>query len=126
LELYSQVDVALDTFPYNGMTTTCDALWMGVPVVTLAGEPGRPESRTGLALLSAAGLAGSEGWAADTLGRFVEIAAALSGDLPRLAAIRAELRKRAAASPLGDANRVARALEAAYRDLWRRWCRGGG
>ncbi len=84
---YHRVDVALDTFPYNGCTTTCESLWMGVPVVTLPGETFG--SRCSLSHLSSVGLAEM---VARDVDQYVEIAAALAGDLPRLAALRAGLR----------------------------------
>jgi predicted O-linked N-acetylglucosamine transferase (SPINDLY family) len=101
------------------MTTTCDALWMGVPVVTLAG-PAAP-SRAGVSLLNGVG---RPGWVAATPQEYVATAASLAGDLPRLAELRRALRGRVAASPLCDGPGLARALEAAYRDMWRAWCGG--
>jgi len=116
LRLYHRIDVGLDPFPYNGMTTTCDALWMGVPVLTLPGE--MPVSRAGLSLLSAVGLADL---AASSEDGYVRIAVELAGNLPRLAELRATLRVRMQASPLMDAPRFARNVEAAYRKMWERW-----
>jgi predicted O-linked N-acetylglucosamine transferase (SPINDLY family) len=115
--LYQQIDIGLDPFPYNGGATTCDALWMGVPVVSLAGT--NAVSRAGLSILTNVGLAEL---VARTPAEYVSIAARLAGDLPRLAALRAGLRERMQASPLTDAPRFARNVEAAYRDMWRRWC----
>jgi protein O-GlcNAc transferase len=117
MELYHQVDVALDTFPYNGTTTTCEALWMGVPVITLAGQ--MHMSRVGVSLLSNVGL---PELIAQTPQQYVEIAVKLAGDLPRLTELRATLRQRMQASPLMDAPRFARNVEAAYRDMWCKWC----
>jgi protein O-GlcNAc transferase len=117
LRLYHRIDVGLDSFPYNGMTTTCDALWMGVPVLTLPGAT--PVSRAGLSLLSSVGL--SE-FVASSEEDYVRIAAELAGNLPRLAELRAELRPRMQSSPLMDAPRFARNVEAAYRSMWHRWC----
>ncbi|MBI4183153.1 MAG: tetratricopeptide repeat protein [Proteobacteria bacterium] len=114
---YHQVDVALDSFPYNGTTTTCEALWMGVPVVTLAGKT--HAARVGASLLSAAGL--GDLVAGDEEG-YVALAAALAADRAQRGRLRAELRPRLAASPLMDASGLARALEGAYRSLWREWC----
>ena len=115
--LYQQIDIALDPFPYNGGTTTCDALWMGVPVVSLAGRTA--VGRTGASILSNVGLtelvAGSEE-------QYVQIAAALAGDLPRLRQLRATLRQRMQESALMDAPRFARDVEAAYRQMWQTWC----
>jgi len=117
LQRYAQVDIALDTFPYNGMTTTCDALWMGVPVVSLAG--GIPVSRGGLSILSNLGL---PELVAQAEGGYVDIATRLAHDLPRLAELRRTLRSRMEASVLMDAPRFARHLEAAYRAMWRHGC----
>jgi predicted O-linked N-acetylglucosamine transferase (SPINDLY family) len=117
LQLYQRIDLALDPFPCNGMTTTCDALWMGVPVVTLAGE--MPVSRAGLSILSTIGLAEM---AANSEDDYVRLAVKLAGNLPRLAELRATLRPRMQSSPLMDAPRFARNVEAAYRSMWERWC----
>jgi predicted O-linked N-acetylglucosamine transferase (SPINDLY family) len=114
---YQQIDVALDPFPYGGGTTTCDALWMGVPVVSLAGQTA--VGRSGLSILSNIGL--PELVARDPE-QYVRIAAELAQDLPRLSNLRATLRQRMQGSPLMDAPRFARNIEAAYREMWRRWC----
>jgi predicted O-linked N-acetylglucosamine transferase (SPINDLY family) len=119
LEVYHRVDIALDPFPYHGTTTTCEALWMGVPVVTLAG--GHHAARVGVSLLHAAGL---EEFIARDRVEYLEIALRLSRDLPRLAALRAALRERLSASPLLDAPGFARRMEAAFREMWRAWCAG--
>jgi predicted O-linked N-acetylglucosamine transferase (SPINDLY family) len=113
-ETYHRIDLGLDTFPYNGHTTSLDSFWMGVPVVTLVGET--PVSRAGWCQLSNLGLGEL---AAHTPEQFVQIAAALAGDLPRLQALRASLRRRMENSPLMDAPRFARNIEAAYRGMWR-------
>lgn len=115
--LYNEIDIALDPFPYGGGTTTCDALWMGVPVVSLAGETS--VSRAGLSILSNVGL--PELVATDCAG-YIEAARRLADDLPQLEHLRATLRDRMRVSPLCDAPRFTRHLEAAYRDIWRRWC----
>lgn len=113
LALYNRIDVALDTAPYNGTTTTCEALWMGVPVVTLRG--GAHAARVGASLLGAVGL--PELVASDPAS-YVSIAASLATDPARLDDLRASLRPRVASSPLCDAPAYARAVEAALRSLW--------
>jgi protein O-GlcNAc transferase len=119
LSLYNRIDIALDTFPYNGTTTTCEALWMGVPVVTWRGD--RHAGRVGASLLAAVGL---DELVAPSLEAYVALARHLAADLARLAAVSRSLRGRLKASPLLDARSLARALEAAYREMWQRWCRG--
>lgn len=115
---YRQIDIALDPFPYNGTITSCDALWMGVPLLTLPGR--RHAARVGASLLTAVGL--EELIAADAED-CVALAAALAGDPERLVSLRAGMRERLLASPLCDAERFTRNLEGVYRDLWRAWCR---
>jgi len=117
LELYHRLDIVLDTFPYNGHTTSLDALWMGVPVVSLCGE--QPVSRAGLSQLSNLGLPELVAHSED---QYVEIATGLANDLPRLVELRRTLRPRMESSVLMDAPRFARNIEAAYRAMWRRWC----
>jgi len=117
LRLYHRVDVALDTYPYNGTTTTCEALWMGVPVVTLAGTT--HVSRVGASLLSQIGLANL---VAESSDRYISIAVSLANDRDRLAELRRTLRQRMATSPLMDGGQFARDVEAAYREMWRKWC----
>jgi protein O-GlcNAc transferase len=119
LRLYQRIDIGLDPFPCNGLSTTCDALWMGAPVLTLPGA--MPVSRAGLSLLSSVGLAEL---AASSEENYVRIAVELAGDLPRLADLRATLRARMQTSPLMDAPRFARNVEAAYRSMWECWCTG--
>jgi predicted O-linked N-acetylglucosamine transferase (SPINDLY family) len=109
LALYGEVDIGLDTWPYNGATTTCEALWMGVPVVSLSGAT--HASRMGRSILKAAGLAHC---VADTPEAYVRAAVALAGDLDALARLRAGLRERLRASPLTDEIAFTRNLEAAY------------
>jgi predicted O-linked N-acetylglucosamine transferase (SPINDLY family) len=117
LALYRRLDVALDTFPYHGTKTTCEALWMGVPVVTLAGKT--HASRVGVSLLTNIGL---PELIARSPEEYVRLAAELAGDPPRLSHLRNTLRQRMEASPLMDAPRFARDIEAAYRAMWRKWC----
>jgi len=116
LELYRKVDIGLDPFPYNGTTTTCEALWMGVPVITMAGD--RHCARVGVSLLSKTGL---DGLIADSARDFVEKAGALAADIGRLRELRAELRERMQASGLTNGRSLAAELEAAYRRMWRDW-----
>jgi protein O-GlcNAc transferase len=117
LHCYHGVDLALDTFPYHGTTTTCEALWMGVPVITLAGS--RHVARVGVSLLSNVGLPELVAYSVED---YVEKAAALACDLRRLGALRAGLRERMQRSPLMDGAKFARGVEAAYRAMWRGWC----
>lgn len=116
-QAYNQVDIALDPFPYPGITTTMEALWMGVPVLALRGD--RFISHQGETILHNAGL--PEWIAADT-DDYVAKAAAFARDPKLLAALRAGLRGRLLASPLCDAPRFARNLEEAFRRMWRNWC----
>ena len=117
VQLFGRIDLALDPFPGNGMTTTLHSLWMGVPVVLLAGET--PLARAGESLLSTAGL---PELVATSVDEYVQIAAALARDRARLESLRATLRGRLRESPLLDAPRFARNLEVAFRGMWRRWC----
>ena len=117
LKLYHQIDVGLDTLPYNGHTTSLDSFWMGVPVVSLSGRTA--VGRAGRSLLSNVGL---PELVAQTPEEYMDIAVSLAGDLPRLAELRKTLRERMKNSPLMDAQRFARNVEAAYRDMWRKWC----
>jgi predicted O-linked N-acetylglucosamine transferase (SPINDLY family) len=116
MRCYQQVDLALDTFPYNGGLTTCEALWMGVPVVTFPGETFA--SRHSLSHLTSVGLTET---IASGRNEYVELAVRLAGDLPRLAALRAGLRDRVARSPLCDGPRFATNLLAVLREAWRGW-----
>jgi protein O-GlcNAc transferase len=117
LEFHADVDIVLDTFPFNGHTTLCHALWMGVPAVSLAGD--RFASRLGLSVLTNVGL---PQLAADTEQRYVDAADAWAGDLPALAELRHGLRQRMRRSPLMDSAGFALDVEAAYRQMWRRFC----
>jgi predicted O-linked N-acetylglucosamine transferase (SPINDLY family) len=117
LESYHRIDLGLDSFPYNGHTTSLDSFWMGVPVVTLTGQIA--VSRAGWCQLSNLGLGELSGQTPD---QFVNIATALANDLPKLRSLRSTLRQRMEQSPLMDAPRFARNIETAYREMWRAWC----
>jgi protein O-GlcNAc transferase len=117
LETYHRVDFALDPFPYTGGTTTAEALWMGVPVLTLAGNTFL--SRQGVGLLMNAGL---PEWVANDADDYVTRAVAHAGDLQKLSGLRAGLRSQVLASPIFDAPRFARHFEAVLRSAWRTWC----
>ena len=116
LEQYGEIDVALDPFPFGGGLTSCEALWMGVPVVTWPGD--RPASRQTAGFLDNIGL---RECIASSATDYVSRATALASDRQGLAELRHSLRARMAASPLCDGPRFARALEAAFREMWRRW-----
>jgi predicted O-linked N-acetylglucosamine transferase (SPINDLY family) len=115
LTVYGEVDIALDSFPYNGATTTCEALWMGVPVVSVIGN--RHSARVGSSLLHAVGL---DDLLAETVEGYVEAAVRLASDPDRLAALRAGMRQRMSASPLMDGPGFTRRLESSYLELWQR------
>jgi len=117
LALHGEVDIMLDTFPYTGGTTSCHALWMGVPLVTLTGETAT--SRGGASLLNTIGL---PDLVADSPERYLEIAENLANDAARLRELRAGLRKRMLASPLMDIPEFTRSLERAFRSMWQSWC----
>jgi predicted O-linked N-acetylglucosamine transferase (SPINDLY family) len=117
VQTYGRIDIALDPFPWGGGITTCDALWMGVPVVSLVGRTA--VGRGGASILANVGL---PELIARTPEQYVQIAANLAGDLPRLGELRRALRPRMQASPLMDAPRFARNVEAAYQQMWRNWC----
>jgi protein O-GlcNAc transferase len=117
LAAYHQVDIGLDPFPFTGGTTTAESLWMGVPVLTLAGE--RMVSRQGVSLMMNAGL---PDWVALDADDYVARAVAHAGELAQLATLRAGLRQQVLASPVFDAARFAQHLEAALRGMWRQWC----
>jgi len=117
LTQYHAVDIGLDTFPYNGATTTCEALWMGVPVVTLVGD--RHAARMGLSILSAVGLTE---FVADTPSEYIEICVKLANKWDHLRQLRQTMRERMRTSPLMDGENFTRQLEAAYREMWEQWC----
>jgi predicted O-linked N-acetylglucosamine transferase (SPINDLY family) len=116
---YGRVDVALDPFPHNAGTTTIEALWQGVPVITLASRP--TVGRFGVAILHSIGL---DDWVTDTRDAYVARAVSAAGDLPALAALRSQLRGRFMASPLADAAGLARSVETVFRQLWDEWREG--
>ena len=115
--LYHRVDVSLDPFPYNGTTTTCDALWMGVPVVTLAGKT--HVARVGLDLVTHLGF---PEWGVATRDAYVAKCRELTSDLPTLAGLRLGLREQMRRSPICDGPQFISGLEAAFRSMWRQWC----
>ena len=117
LRQYHRIDIALDPTPWCGGTTTCDSLWMGVPVVSLTG--GTAISRGGLSILSQIGL---PELVASTPREYARIASSLAHDPPRLASLRRALRDRMRASALMDAPGFARDFESILRRIWRRWC----
>jgi tetratricopeptide (TPR) repeat protein len=117
MEQYGDVDIVLDPFPYSGGLTTCEALWMGVPTVTLPGEIFA--SRHSASHMSNAGLGD---WLSGSVEEYIELAVARAADLPALAALRAELRERVRQSPLCDAPRFGQSLGAALRAAWQDWC----
>jgi predicted O-linked N-acetylglucosamine transferase (SPINDLY family) len=118
LTFFSRTDILLDSFPYNGYTTTLDSLWMGVPVLTLEGDTN--VSRAGMSMLSNVGL---PEWIADSLNNYVERAIHFASGVPMLERLRRNLRQQMQASPLMDAAGYIRKIEAAYRAMWRTWCR---
>ncbi|MEO5374860.1 MAG: tetratricopeptide repeat protein [Alphaproteobacteria bacterium] len=117
LAAFARVDIALDPFPQNGGVSTLEAMWMGVPTVTLLGRT--PPGRSGAAICKAITL---DDFIAATPEAYVDIATRQAADLAGLARLRAGLRQRLADSPLGNPPLYARAVEAAYRTLWRQWC----
>jgi predicted O-linked N-acetylglucosamine transferase (SPINDLY family) len=117
LQTYNRIDIVLDPYPYNGGTTTCDSMWMGAAVVTLAGERG--VARAGVTLLTNVGLTDHIAHAPQ---QYIDLAVALGSDPQRLAKLRGEMRQRMLRSPLMDAPRFTRNLEAAYRHMWKAWC----
>lgn len=119
ISTYHQIDIGLDPFPFNGGITTCDTLLMGVPVVSLSGQT--PVGRGGRSILSNIGHPELVAYSSE---HYVNLGVALAGDLPRLRELRKTLRQQLQSSPLMDAPRFARNVEAAYRQAWRNWCTG--
>jgi predicted O-linked N-acetylglucosamine transferase (SPINDLY family)/precorrin-6B methylase 2 len=117
LKQYLRVDIALDTFPYNGTTTTFEALWMGVPVITLAGDT--HASRVGASILSQVGL---DAWVISSVGDYLNNSQSLANDIDSLKSLRMSLRQRLQNSSLMDNNGFVLKLETAYRRIWRNWC----
>jgi protein O-GlcNAc transferase len=116
-DYYNRIDLTLDPFPYTGHTTAFDSLWMGVPLVSLAGPT--IVSRGSLSILSNVGLADL---AVKSKSDYVALAVALSKDLARLRELRVGLRGRLERSVLLDAERFVRKMESSYRDMWHKWC----
>lgn len=121
LAYYNRVDIALDTFPYNGTATTCEALWMGVPVISLVGD--LHVGRVGKSLLSCVGL---KDLVAESPREYLAICLSLAGDLGRLGRIRATLREQMRTSCLLDGSRFMANLEKSYRYCWGKWCQEKG
>jgi len=119
MRLHHEIDIALDPFPFGGGTTSCDALFMGVPLVTLKGATGA--GRAGTTLLSNMGLGELIARSTD---EYASIAKSLAGDVPRLVGLHGELRERMRRSPLMDARGFALDMEAVLRAMWERWCEG--
>jgi len=117
LDLYNRIDIALDTFPYNGTLTTLEALWMGVPVVALYGD--RHSGRVSASILARLGL---DSLFAETNDRYIERAVGLAQDEDRLSELRLSLRNRMQRSLLCDSRSFVRDVESEYRKMWRRWC----
>ena len=120
LDLYNKVDIALDTFPYNGTTTTCEALWMGVPVITLEGKV--HVSRVGLSLLSTIGMTYL---VAKSKGEYIKKAVDLAADIEKRLYLRSNLQSLMRSSPLMNAKGFTQALEHEFRKMWIRWCDSG-
>ncbi|MDD2321865.1 MAG: hypothetical protein PHO83_17610, partial [Geobacteraceae bacterium] len=110
------IDISLDPFPYNGTTTTCESLWMGVPVITLCGD--RHAERVGASLLSSVGL---EELIAYDKEEYLRIACQLTSEPAKLARLRSSLRKQVAESKLCDKKSFTRQMETLYQELWEQW-----
>ena len=117
LGMYREVDIALDTFPYNGTTTTLEALWMGVPTITAAGKS--HAGRVGVSLLAQAGL---DEFIAESIDEYISIAVHLAENTATVQQLRNTLRDRVSNSTLCDARSFTHYLEEAYRNMWRDWC----
>ena len=117
LRLFAEVDIALDSLPFSGGTTSCDTLWMGVPIVTMPGT--RSVSRSASSVVSNVGLID---WIASGPEDYVRRAVRFAGERGLLAELRGSMRERMAASPLMDEAGFVRDLEQAYREMWRKWC----
>ena len=117
VELYNYIDIALDTYPYNGTTTTCQALLMGVPVITLTGK--HHASRVGLDILSRLDM---QFFSADCPEEYVKKAVALASNPEAIAKIRGNMRQRLAASPLCCYKLITNDIENEYRKMWHQWC----
>lgn len=119
LRLYDEVDIALDSTPFSGGTTSCDTLWMGVPIVTVPGS--RSVSRSASSVVSNVGLTD---WIASSPADYVRRAVRFAGERDLLTQLRGSMRGRMAASPLMAEEQFIRDLEQLYREMWRRWCAG--
>jgi predicted O-linked N-acetylglucosamine transferase (SPINDLY family) len=115
--LYAEIDIGVDPFPYNGTTTTCEAVWMGVPVIVLHGD--RHAGRVGASIMQHVGL---PELVAQDRDAYVALARSLAGDAARLTALRDSLRQKMRRSPLMDLPLFTETLEDAYRDMWIKWC----
>jgi predicted O-linked N-acetylglucosamine transferase (SPINDLY family) len=113
LKCYNTIDISLDTFPYNGTATTCESLWMGVPVVTLAGTS--HAGRVGVSLLSVIGL---KGMIAPGYDNYVSLAVFLANNIDKVSQLRKNLRLTLLRSPLCDGVSFTRTLEQAYKEIW--------
>jgi len=117
LRIYNEIDIALDTFPYSGVTTSIEAFSMGVPVLNLKGN--HFVSHAGESLLNNIGL---EDWVANSEEDYIAKAIAFSANLSEIASLRESLRERLFTSPICDAPRFASNLEIAFRSMWHKWC----
>ena len=117
MTMYNHIDIALDTFPYNGTTTTCEALWMGVPVITKEGK--RHSARVGMSILKAVGL---EDWITISDQEYVAKAVEMANNREKLIKEKKAIRKRIQNSPLCDSVEFARKFESALRQMWNNWC----